>query len=121
MLHIHRDPLPDRFLLIPASDSSESAELDLSRSLHRASRSDKPSIWLDCSLITDQLSEDAIDILLAYSFMLRQQGRQLVLCHANEAIQAEFARHDEASQPSIVSTLLDQPDTESGQVHHISL
>jgi len=121
MLHIHRDPLPDRFLLIPASDSSASAELDLSRSLHRASRSDKPAIWLDCSLINEPLSEDAVDILLAYAFMLRQQGRQLVLCHANEAIQTEFARHDEASQPSIVSTLLDQPDNGSGMVQHISL
>lgn len=81
-------------------------QLELERSLHRASRSDKPAIWLDCSLL-EELSAETIEVLLAYAFVLRQMGRRMVLCHLLEPLQEELEQQDPTQEIAIVPTLLD--------------
>ena len=105
MLPVHRQALPDRYLLIPTPDMLAD-QLELERSLHRASRSDKPAIWLDFSLI-EELSADATEVMLAYAYFLRQVGRRLVICHLHEALQESLAQQDPTQEITIVPTLLD--------------
>ncbi|HEX8350907.1 MAG TPA: hypothetical protein VF598_13170 [Hymenobacter sp.] len=106
MLDIQREVLPDSYLLILAPDSTSPDEIKLSRALHRASRSEKKAVWVDCSLLED-LSADAIDLLLAYAFHLRCQDRRLVLCHVPDHVRHHFLNLDAASQPLLVFSLLD--------------
>ncbi|WP_324670919.1 hypothetical protein [Hymenobacter sp. GOD-10R] len=106
MLDIQREILPDSYLLILAPDSTSPDEIKLSRALHRASRSNKKAVWVDCSLL-EALSEDAIDLLLAYAFHLRCQNRRLVLCHVPDQVRHHFLNLDSASQPLLVASLLD--------------
>ncbi|WP_139922822.1 hypothetical protein [Hymenobacter sp. DG01] len=106
MLDVHRELLPNGFLLILSPDTSSSDEVKLTRALHRASRSDKVAILVDLSLV-DTLSDEAIDLLLAYAFMLHAQGRRLILCHVPQHAQHHFLYLDAASQPLLVPSLLD--------------
>ncbi|WP_188557514.1 hypothetical protein [Hymenobacter glacieicola] len=80
--------------------------MKLARALHRACRSDKGAILIDLSLV-DSLSEDVIDLLLAYAFMLHAQDRRLILCHVPQPAQHHFLFLDAASQPLLVPSLLD--------------
>ena len=105
MLPIHRQALPDRYLLIPTPEILAS-QLELERSLHRASRSDKPAIWLDFSLI-EQLPGEAVEVILAYAYFLRQVGRRLVICHLREELHEELAQQDPTQEITVVPTLLD--------------
>lgn len=103
MLDIHREVLPNGFLLVLSPQSAEQrSEERLIRALHRASRSEKRAILVDCSLVED-LSAGAVDLLLAYAFMLRAQERRLVLCHVPTAVQPYFMHLDDASKPLLVS------------------
>ena len=106
MLDVHREPLPNAYLLILSPDSGIGHELKLTRALHRASRTNKPAILLDFSLV-DSLSEEAIELLLAYAFLLHAQGRRLILCHVPQRAQHHFLYLDAASQPLLVPSLLD--------------
>lgn len=106
MLDVHREILPNGFLLILSPDSSSSDEVKLTRALHRASRSEKRAILVDLSLI-DALSDEAIDLLLAYAFLLHAQGRRLILCHVPQPAQHHFLYLDVASKPLLVPSLLD--------------
>ena len=105
MLPVHRQALPDRYLLIPTPDMLANQQ-ELERSLHRASRSDKPAIWLDFSLI-EELPADAVEVILAYAYFLRQVGRRLVICHLREELQESLAQQDPTQEITIVPTLLD--------------
>ncbi|UOQ76878.1 hypothetical protein MUN84_20690 [Hymenobacter sp. 5516J-16] len=93
-------------MLILSPDTSSPNEVKLARALHRASRSDKGAILIDLSLV-DSLSEDVIDLLLAYAFMLHAQDRRLILCHVPQPAQHHFLFLDAASQPLLVPSLLD--------------
>ncbi|SNR32980.1 MULTISPECIES: hypothetical protein [Hymenobacter] len=106
MLDVHREMLPNGFLLILSPDTSSSDEVKLTRALHRASRSEKGAILVDLSLV-DTLSDEAIDLLLAYAFMLHAQDRRLILCHVPQPAQHHFLYLDAASQPLLVPSLLD--------------
>lgn len=106
MLDVHREILPNGFLLILSPDTSSSDEVKLTRALHRASRSEKKAILVDLSLV-DAISEEAIDLLLAYAFMLHAQERRLILCHVPQPAQHHFLYLDVASQPLLVPSLLD--------------
>ncbi|GAB2781403.1 anti-anti-sigma regulatory factor [Hymenobacter luteus] len=106
MLDVHRELLPNGFLLILSPDTSSPDEVKLTRALHRASRSDKGAILVDLSLV-DSLSDEAIELLLAYAFMLHAQERRLILCHVPQHAQHHFLYLDAASQPLLVPSLLD--------------
>ena len=106
MLDVHREILPNGFLLILSPDTSSSDEVKLTRALHRSSRSDKQAILVDFSLV-DSLTDEAIDLLLAYAFMLHAQSRRLILCHVPQPAQHHFLYLDAASQPLLVPSLLD--------------
>lgn len=106
MLDVHREVLPNGFLLILSPDTTSSDEVKLTRALHRASRSDKAAILVDFSLV-NHLSEESIELLLAYAFLLHAQERRLILCHVPEPVQHHFIMLDAASQPLLVPSLLD--------------
>ena len=112
MLDVHREILPDSYLLILAPDRETPDEEKLSRALFRASRRNKRAVWVDCSLL-QHLPAEAIDLLLAYAYHLRCQDRRLVLCHVPEEVQHHFLHLDAASQPLMVSSLLDAAHDES--------
>ena len=107
MFDVYRETIPNGFLLILSPDSAgHDGEVKLTRALHRASRSDKRAVLVDCSLV-EQLTEEAVDLLLAYAYLLRAQSRRLVLCHVPNAASHHFMHVDVASQPMLVSSLLD--------------
>ncbi|GAA3927751.1 hypothetical protein [Hymenobacter algoricola] len=107
MLDVQRELLPNGFLLILSPDvGCEPNEVKLTRALHRASRSSKYAVLVDCSLV-ECLSEEAVDLLLAYSFMLHAQNRRLVMCHVPDPMRFHFLDLDEPSQPLLALTLLD--------------
>lgn len=106
MLDVHRELLPNAYLLVLSPDSGTGHELKLTRALHRASRTDKPAIVLDFSLV-EALSLEAVDLLLAYAFVLHSQGRRLILCHVPQLVQHHFLHLDADSQPLLVPSLLD--------------
>ena len=107
MLDVYREMLPNSFLLILSPDMSPVLdEVKLSRALHRASRSNKPAILMDFSLVSS-LSEEVIELVLAYAFVLRAQGRRLILCYVPESAHHHFLYLDAASQPLLVPSVLD--------------
>ncbi|NVO85910.1 hypothetical protein [Hymenobacter terrestris] len=107
MLDVQREELPQAYLLIPSCAATSTTDnVVLARALHRASRADKPAVVIDLSLL-DMLSNDAIDLLLAYSFVLRAQSRQLILCHTPQASRHRFQCLDPDSQPLLVASVLD--------------
>ncbi|UOQ51216.1 hypothetical protein [Hymenobacter cellulosivorans] len=101
-------------MLVLAPSRQEKDELKLTRALHRASRSPKKAIWVDCSLL-DHLSAEAIDLLLAYAYMLHCQERRLVLCHVPDTVRHHFLDLDAESQPLVVPSLLDAESFEPGK------
>jgi anti-anti-sigma regulatory factor len=106
MLDVYREVLPNGYLLILSPEASSTDEVKLSRALHRATRSEKQAILIDFSLV-DNLSEEAIELLLAYAYMLHAQDRRLILCHVPQPVQHHFIYLDAASQPLLVPSLLD--------------
>lgn len=117
MLDVHREVLPNGFLLILSPDTSSTDDVKLTRALHRASRSDKPAILVDFSLV-NHISEESIELLLAYAFLLHAQDRRLILCHVPQPVQHHFIYLDAASQPLLVPSLLDaiqEIDFEAGR------
>ncbi|TGE24782.1 hypothetical protein E5K00_06140 [Hymenobacter aquaticus] len=106
MLDVHREELPHSYLLVLAPASTEVDEIKLTRALHRAARSAKQAIWVDCSLL-DHLTPEAIDLLLAYAYLLHGQDRRLVLCHVPDVVRHHFLDLDAESQPLVVPSLLD--------------
>jgi anti-anti-sigma regulatory factor len=117
MLDVHREVLPNGFLLILSPDTSSTDDVKLTRALHRASRSDKPAVLVDFSLV-NHISEESIELLLAYAFLLHAQDRRLILCHVPQPVQHHFIYLDAASQPLLVPSLLDaiqEIDFEAGR------
>ena len=106
MLDVHREVLPNGFLLILSPDTSSTDDVKLTRALHRATRSEKPAILVDFSLV-NSISEETIELLLAYAFLLHAQDRRLILCHVPQPVQHHFIYLDAASQPLLVPSLLD--------------
>ena len=109
-MDVYRETLPDRYLLIVcgAADGA-AAERTLERALHRASRSGKPAVWVDCSLAAG-LSERAAQLLLAYAHHLPGMGSGLVLCHVADALRQELRTHGAGTLP-MAATLLDAART----------
>ena len=107
MLDVQREELPQAYLLIPSYLAANTTDSEvLARALHRASRAIKPAVVVDLSLV-DTLSNDAIELLLAYAFVLRAQSRQLILCHTPQASRHRFQCPGSNSQPLLVASVLD--------------
>lgn len=105
-MEIHREILPESYLLILAEDPSHPEEYGLARALQLAARSGKPSIWVDCSALR-HLSGRALALLTSYYQRLRRRNTQLVLCHLADEAQDVVREADPANGPPIVPTLLD--------------
>ena len=105
-MEIHREILPESYLLILAEDHTHPEEYGLARALQQAARSGKPSIWVDCSSLR-HISGRAMALLSSYYQRLRRRNTQLVLCHLAEDVQESLKAVPENAYPPIVSTLLD--------------
>jgi hypothetical protein len=106
MLHVHRESLPESFLLI-LEDGAPGPEVPLERGLYRAALSNKSAVWVDCSLLSD-LPAEAAELLLAYQYHLPSVGKELVLSHVTPPVQRrlqEMVRQDRP--PRVVPSLLD--------------
>lgn len=105
MLEVYREVLPDSYLLILHDTAARQAEADLARALHRASRSGKPAVWLDCSMV-NYLSGEAQQLLLTYDDLLPRLGALLVMCHLNDELRHQLEEIS-AGSLTVVNTLLD--------------
>jgi anti-anti-sigma factor len=106
-MEIHREILPESYLLILAEDHSHPEEYGLAKALQQAARSGKPSIWVDCSSLR-HMSIRAMSLLTRYYERLRQRNTQLVLCHLTDEVQDTLrATSSEDACPPVVPTLLD--------------
>ncbi|UYZ62674.1 STAS domain-containing protein [Hymenobacter weizhouensis] len=110
-MEVYREILPNSYLLI-LSDSSTSAgstsatEVPLLHALHRASRSGKASIWIDCSHL-QQLPLASLRVLLRFYRRLQQRRVSLVLCHLEGAARQQLAKLPGSLCPPVVPSLLD--------------
>ncbi|RSK46267.1 STAS domain-containing protein [Hymenobacter perfusus] len=105
-MEVYREILPNSYLLILADDEAPTAEAQLSSALRLASRSGKPSIWVDCSHL-HHLPLSSLRVLLRYYRRLRARQVPLVLCHLGEAAHQLLAKLPTASCPPVVPSLLD--------------
>ncbi len=107
MLEVQREKLPQAYLLILSGTVCTPADEEpLHRALHRASRAGKAAIVIDLSMVED-VSEDVVELLLAYAFVLHAQVRRLILCHVPPVSRHRFLHLDDSSQPLLVASVLD--------------
>jgi STAS domain len=105
-MEVYREILPNSYLLILANDHASAAETQLTAALRLASRSGKPSIWVDCSHL-QHLPLSSLRVLLRYYRRLRARKVALVLCHLGDAAHQMLAKLPTASCPPVVPSLLD--------------
>ena len=107
MLEVQREKLPQAYLLILSGTVCTPADEEpLHRALHRASRAGKAAIVIDLSMV-EAVSEDVVELLLAYAFVLHAQVRRLILCHVPPGCRHRFLHLDHSSQPLLVASVLD--------------
>ncbi|HEX8504269.1 MAG TPA: hypothetical protein VF630_02790 [Hymenobacter sp.] len=113
MLSVCRDALPDSYLLVVASDDQTFDAHALDRALHRAGRSGKQAVWLDCSLLAPRDVTPEMGLLLcAYAEVFAAQGIVLVVAHAGAALQLSLAAAGSDAGPRLVGSLVDPPPFE---------
>ena len=105
-MEVYREILPNSYLLILADDDAPTAEAQLSSALRLASRSGKPSIWVDCSHL-HHLPLSSLRVLLRDYRRLRARQVPLILCHLGDAAHQLLAKLPTASCPPVVPSLLD--------------
>ena len=107
MLAISRDNLPDSYLLIVASTAQEQDPNALERALHRAGRSGKRHVWLDCSLWeAKDISSESCLLLRAYHDAFAVLGIQMVVAHASDELQQRLGTIREEPAPEMVEWLV---------------
>ena len=108
MLLVIRESLPDRYLLILASQG-HAPDLDvLDRTLHRAGRSGKPAVWLDCGLLAPQdVTPETCLLLRAYHEAFARMGIRLALARATAALRQGLAAAGEDAVPPLVDWLVE--------------
>ncbi|QDA61562.1 STAS domain-containing protein [Hymenobacter jejuensis] len=106
MVQVFRVSLPESYLLILNPDSTANGFAILARALYRASRSGKPAVCVDCSLLTE-MPDDAIELLLSYHYHFSSKGLNLVLCHVCPAIRKLLSERGLSACPPILPSLLD--------------
>ena len=105
-MEVYREILPNSYLLILADDRAPAAEAQLTAALRLASRSGKPSIWVDCSHLP-HLPLSSLRVLLRYYRRLRARKVPLILCHLGDAAHQLLAKLPTATRPPVVPSLLD--------------
>ncbi|RSK37256.1 STAS domain-containing protein [Hymenobacter metallilatus] len=105
-MEVYREILPNSYLLILTEDQITAAEVQLTEALRVASRSGKPSIWVDCSQL-HTLSFAALRVLARTYRRLRRRQVQLVLCHLGNESRQLMAKLPTALCPPVVPSLLD--------------
>lgn len=106
-LEVQREVLPQAYLLIPSCTATSATDEEVfTKALYRASRTNKPAVVLDLSLV-DALNNDIVELLLAYAFVLQAQNRQLILCHTPQMSRHRFMHLDTAFQPLLMASVLD--------------
>ncbi|RSK50980.1 STAS domain-containing protein [Hymenobacter rigui] len=105
-MEVYREILPDSYLLILTEAQLPAAEAQLTEALRMASRSGKPSIWVDCSQL-HSLSFSALRVLARYYRRLRKRQIPLVLCHLGNETHQLLAKLPTALCPPVVPSLLD--------------
>jgi anti-anti-sigma regulatory factor len=106
MTVVYHEVLPESYLLILAPGRVNEPEVALAEELHRAQRSGKASVWVDCGMLRS-LSNEAADLLWASHHQLQEKHAQLVLVHVPEHLKLEFLSHETGPAPCMVPTLLD--------------
>lgn len=108
MLTIYRDQFPDSYLLVVASTTQSQDPNALDRALHRAGRSGKRHVLLDCSLWdTQDVSSESCLLLRAYHEAYAVLGIQMVVAHASDELQQCLETVKAAPAPEIVEWLVD--------------
>ncbi len=105
-MKIYQELLPESYLLILADDPDPTDVARLSYALRRASRSGRPSIWVDCSQLP-QLPLASLRVLLRFYQRLRPRHIPLVLCHLDGQAHQRLARLPSDTRPPIMASLLD--------------
>jgi len=108
MLAVYRDKLPESYLLVVASENQTHDASALDRALHRAGRSGKRHVWLDCSLWeAGDVSSEACLLLRAYHEAFTTVGITMVVAHASEELQVCLQTSAIAPAPRLVEWLVD--------------
>ncbi|MDB5236062.1 MAG: hypothetical protein JWR44_3055 [Hymenobacter sp.] len=106
MTVVYHEILPESYLLILAPGQTGEREAALAHWLHCAQRSGKPAVWVDCGMLSS-LSEEAVGLLWASHFQLRQNHGQLVLVHVPDRVKQALLKRELGPAPCMVPTLLD--------------
>lgn len=106
MTTVFHELLPDSYLVILAPGSDGPSEAALAHRLRCAERSDKPEVWVDCSML-NELSGEAACLLWAAHHKLQERFARLVLVHVAEPVRKILLAQHLGPTPRIVPTLLD--------------
>lgn len=110
MLTVCRDTLPESYLLIVASEEQSFDAHSLDRALHRAARSGKQAVWLDCSLLAPRdISTELGLVLCAYAEVFAVQGVGFVVAYAGPELRESLAKAGAGAAPRLVNSLVEAP------------
>ena len=104
MTTVYHELLADCYLLILVPGGMGDSEKALDQALSRASRSGKPTVWVDCQRL-GTLTAEAAALLSAYHQQLGRQGVRLMLSSVSEAARQELRRQAPSQRMRIVSML----------------
>lgn len=108
MLTVFRESLPDRYLLILASQAHAPDPYALDRALHRAGRSGKPAVWLDCGLLAPRdVTLETCLLLRVYHAAFTRMGIRLTVAHASSELQQGLRAGGDANALSLVGWLVE--------------
>ena len=106
MLTVLRDPLPECYLLVVASRPRAADPHALERALHRAGRSGKPAVWLDCGLLAPpDVTQDLCLLLRAYHEAFARMGLRFAVAHASAELREGLAATGDPNAPPLVGWL----------------
>ncbi|MCC3154982.1 hypothetical protein Q3A66_17555 [Hymenobacter sp. BT770] len=108
MLTVYCDQLPKSYLLILASERQATDPRALARALHRAGRSGKTSVWVDCSLLAlADATPDTGLLLRTYHEAFAAQGIEMVVAHASTELRQCLVGSRSKPGPALVDSLVD--------------
>ena len=92
MTTVFHELLPDSYLITLAPGPDGPSEAALAQRLRCAERSDKPEVWVDCSMLSE-LSGEAGRLLWAAHYKLQERFARLVLVHVAEPVRKTLLAH----------------------------